>query len=136
MSTGKQKVEGDRPANPYPGGEKKPKVDLADIKDRPTIATIEALRWANFSKDGEEDDAYKLVVIFAEWPGKEHVLNKTQYKQLVSVFGENEESWIGKRVPLKPESVRDPSAGKQVRKVWVATPQEEWDAIMARSKRK
>jgi hypothetical protein len=127
-------VKGNKPENPYPGG-KEPRVEPDSIGNKPAVATIAGLEWVNMAKEGEDEDS-KLKVTFEEpkLDGLVHFLNKTQYKELVQQFGSDENKWIGLRVPLMITTVRDPNLGKQVRKVWVATPAEEWDAIMSADK--
>ncbi len=122
----------------------KPKLEVDDFGGKPAyIATIATLDWVNMAPGEEAEKGVvdrKCVLTYREFPGKQHVLNKTSYKSLVQHLpkvrdaeGYAGDEWVGSRVALVVATTNDPSTRQQVEKVWVAS-SAKWDAIMAKSK--
>jgi len=117
----------------------KPKLEPEDLGGKAAaIATIATADWVNMApadqaEEGVED--HKLVFTYEEFPGKQHVLNKTSYKVLRTKLPacEHESEWIGARVPLVVANTTDVRTGGPVEKVWVAS-LKKWDGIMAKDK--
>jgi hypothetical protein len=55
----------------------------------------------------------KPVIYFREYD-RGCILNKTNARSLVKVFGDDETSWPGKKVIMTTESTRNPSTGEPV----------------------
>ena len=71
-----------------------------DFEDQPVIATIEDA-WMHGVWDSEENkEVEKLVVGFEELEGL-LVLNKTQTRKLIALFGDESDEWKGKEVVLE-----------------------------------
>ena len=125
-----------RPENPYGN---KPKLEPEDLGGKAAaIATIATAEWVNMAPaDQAEEGAadHKCVFTYEEFPGKQHVLNKTSYKVLSAKLPkcEHESEWIGSRVPLVVANTTDVRTGEPVEKVWIAS-LKKWDAIMVKDK--
>jgi len=131
------KTEKKSRGNPYGN---KPKLEPEDFGGKNAYrATIATLEWVNMAtaEDAElGNDDYKCVVTYEEFPGKQHILNKTSYKALVAKLpkvkdpdGFAGDEWVGARVALKVATTNDPRTGESVEKVWVASAK-NWDAIL------
>lgn len=127
--------------NPYGN---KPKVEPDDFGGKTAyIATIASLEWVNMAPGEEAEkgaEEPKCVLTYKEFPGKQHILNKTSYKSLVANLpkirdkdGWAGDEWVGQRVPLVIVTTNDPRSHQSVEKVWVAS-LANWDAIMAKAK--
>ena len=123
-----------------------PKVEPDDFGGKNAyIATIASIEWVNMApgeeaEQGAEDP--KCVLTYKEFPGKQHILNKTSYKSLLTNLpkvkdkdGWAGDEWVGQRVPLVIVTTNDPRTHQSVEKVWVAS-LANWDTIMAKGRAK
>ena len=130
--TTEQKLQ--RPEKPY-GNRAKLEPDDLDGKAQ-AIVTIATAEWVNMAPAEEAEDGkadHKLVLTYEEFPGKQHVLNKTSYRVLAAKLPkcDHESAWVGQRVPIIVANTTDVRTGEPVAKVWIA-PLKKYDAIMAK----
>lgn len=132
-----KKLQGERPENPYAN---KPKLEKSDFGGKEfAIGTIANVEWVNMTPADEMDDGgegdWKLVLTYKEYPGKQHVVNKTGYRNLVTHLppAKRDQEWVGLRIPLMVKQTTDPRDGSDIERVWVAI-NTKWDAIMAKDK--
>lgn len=70
-----------------------------------------------------------IVLRFKEFPNRIYWLNTVGVNILADEFGDEEQEWIGKRVPIKvKENVRNPSDGGANDMLWVAN-RDEWENL-------
>lgn len=123
------------------GGGYAPKITPEMTQGKPVVVTIESVSFRNFAQPEEAAD-FKPVLVYVEFPGHEHTVNRTGYKVLVAKLGEYEPSqaefdgkpiarhpWNGKRVALAPVTRYNPKAGEDVEKLDIV-PVKKWDAMM------
>ena len=72
---------------------------------------------------------------FKEFPEVDHWLTFTGIKTLIKYFGDDDDDWVGERVPLIRVRVNNPRTGEKVVKLHVADT-EDWGAILAEANKK
>jgi len=77
--------------------------------------------------DGRTGEAGRkaLAIKSAEFPDTPYWPNGTSINILCDVLGENEEKWIGKKIPLEKVRANNPQTGREQDSLWVAK-QENW----------
>ena len=110
------------------GGEKKPSIKAKDLGGANTaILTVSRAQEVDVNRDGEEAKAvvmeFKELPEFAYWP------NNTSVRNLVEALGDDEEEWVGKKIPLEVVRTTNPSTHKGVDALWVAKP-EDWKNLI------
>lgn len=108
-----------------------PRFETEDMGGNNGVLKIKTYKLQDFGSMTRGSDL-KAVITFEQFPSKEMVLNRTDYKILCKVFGEPSESgeeWIGKLVPIVQQKVTDPQSGETVVKPHVA-PAPKWDAML------
>jgi hypothetical protein len=99
-----------------------------DIKAKYAVATI-----AGFDEMKREDGTYGCNLKLNEYGDKALWLNKTMLDYLTDEFGEDIDTWTGKKIALEKRRVNDVGTGKEKLKVYVAAP-EDWRDIFAAAK--
>ena len=79
-------------------------------------------------------DRVAARLAFKEFPGVDHWLAFTSIKTLVKKLGDDDEGWVGKKVPLIRVRVNNPRTGEKVVKLHVADT-EDWGPILAEAKK-
>jgi hypothetical protein len=100
------------------GGMSGTKLTVDDLEADNVVLTI--------SEVGEEKnpDGYTPVLRFKEAPEKKLYVNRTQLEYVVRRYGDDLDSWVGKRVPLEKKVV--PFENDRFPKVYVMPP-DMWD---------
>lgn len=88
------------------------------------VVHIDGAAIVNFGGSYLDKSNQKVAVTFAEFPGKQFVLNRTSYDLLVNRYGDHQATafrgWEGKLVVLKVVDTNDPRTGNAVKSLWVA----------------
>lgn len=84
-----------------------PHLEAADLDGTDMVVTIKGI---GFGEVGE-DKAKKGLVMLEEFP-RSWVLNRTNLKRLIAMYGNETDAWIGKKVTLYPSETD--FAGKTV----------------------
>lgn len=103
--------------------------------DRAVI--VDARRGEN-RRTGQPNVEPAVVLRYKEIPSRLHWLNKAGVNILCDVFGDDEQQWVGMRIPIVvKEGVKNPTSGERNDMVWVANSDEwvrlfdEWDKALA-----
>lgn len=108
------------------GGMPGTKMTVDDLEADATVLTI--------SEVGEErnPDGVTPVLKFKEAPEKKLYINRTQLEYIARRYGDDLDSWVGKRVPLEKKVI--PYEAERFPKVYVMPPDmwdtafKQWDA--------
>jgi hypothetical protein len=76
---------------------------------------------------------WKIVLVFAEFPDKDYIVNATSYKTLAAYLGDDETKWPGEWIVMAPTTTT--FEGKSYEKIHVASP-ERWDKVMKATAKK
>lgn len=94
-----------------------------------TDAVIVDARRGNNSRTGEPAYEPAVVLRYAEFPDRVHWLNKMGVNIVADVYGNEEQDWVGKQVPIVvKEDVLNPTTKKKEDMVWVANT-DEWPKL-------
>lgn len=119
------------------GGASRPALTPEDFGGKQqAVLTISAVEVDVKIPDTSRPGGFRQVAVlsFEEYQGEDDralYLNKTQAEFLVAKYGDESDDWIGEQVPLEVVRVNNPKTGKPHKKVYVADPAGDWDAILA-----
>jgi len=110
------------------GGEKKDSLKARDLGGANTaVLTVSRAQEVDVNRDGAQEKAivmeFRELEDFSYWP------NNTSVRHLVDALGDDEEEWLGKKVPLEVVRTTNPSTKKGVDALWVADPS-DWKNII------
>ena len=115
----------------YGGGDRRPNLNPDMLRDADAaVLTIDDAQTGITTGDGRT----AAVLEFREFPGYAFWLTKSGVKALVDQLGEDDESWLGAKIPIVRVRVNNPSTGKKVIKYHVADP-DDWNDIAAKAKK-
>lgn len=75
------------------------------LGDKATVRVIKGARTEEMSLPGTSDKTTKLVLVF-HGTGKKLILNKTNVKRIIKLYGPNTDAWRDQPIELHAESVR------------------------------
>lgn len=107
---------------------KKEDLNGPDGQPRPMIVTIQRVEIAQVGT--EDEPSSKPAMWFAEDGIAPMVVNSTNWDSVETLYGDDSENWIGKKIELYV----DPNvsfAGKKIGGVRVRAPKDEWDMTTA-----
>ena len=86
-----------------------------DIEGDAAILTVERV------ERGTWQGQKRMMLHYKELPGKTHFLNATGVKALVEHLGDDDDHWVGLRVPVVKARTDNPQTGEPMTVVWIAT---------------
>lgn len=118
--------------NPADFGSGKEALMPSDLDGDAVVLTVEGTEEAEFDSDDGQGKRKRLILMFQE-TDKVVYLNVTMMREMIARYGEDDDEWKGKPVPLEVGTAT--FRNKETVKVRVATG-ERWDAILPPAKAK
>ena len=115
----------------YGGGRQRPNLNPDMLRDADSaVLTIDDAQTGITTSDGRT----AAVLEFREFPGYAFWLTAGGVKALVKQLGDDDEEWVGAKIPIVRVRVNNPSTGRKVIKYHVADP-DDWNDIAAEAKK-
>lgn len=118
------------------GGEQRPKLVPAVLDNSDgAVLTIKEARTGVPTGDGRKAALLTFKEVPLDDEEREHVLwlNKTDLTILVDKLGDDDEEWVGQRVPVVKVRASNPQTGGYVMKYHIA-PADDWDELMTKGR--
>lgn len=100
-----------------------------DVAGKPAALRILSAEMRDFAPKSARAADNKIVLVFAEFPEKEYVVNATSYTTLTLKLGDDYTRWPGQWCVMAPTTTT--YEGRAFEKLHVAPP-DRWDKIMAK----
>lgn len=112
----------------------RPGLKPEQIMARRANLTVESVEQVTLDDDTRTDGKRKAIAItFQEFPDTPYWPNGTSIGHLCDQLGEEEEEWVGERIPLFKNKVNNPRTKTMQDALWVAAP-EDWDEFLREGK--
>lgn len=118
---------------PLSYGEMREKLTPDDVNGNAAALRILTAERKDLAPLNARSAQWKIVLVFAEFPDKDYIVNATSYKTLADKLGEDETKWPGQWVVMAPTNTT--FEGRVYEKLHVASP-DRWDKVMKETAKK